>query len=41
MSEKVESKTTKELTTEDISKLVFEYKGEIDSINKKIESYSN
>ena len=31
----------KDLSTEDINKLIFEYKGEIDLINKKIEEIQN
>ncbi len=41
MSEKVESIIKKDLSTEDINKLIFEYKGEIDLINKKIEEIQN
>ena len=39
MSEKVESIIKKDLSTEDINKLIFEYKGEIDLINKKIDHF--
>lgn len=41
MSEKVEIVTTKDLSTDDIKKLILGYKGEIDLINKKIEEIQN